>query len=230
MTSVKVSRITMRIYIPIAIVLLLVLLGALGQLATIVPIKDAQTVAAISNGGVAFDKVKYVDSIWKSRVIPAAENDAVSIATLVPDLEKSPQAAEVKYGHDVGGAYSFLVSFSGTVTKVDTSSPTGTITVAAPVSGQELAIKVQIGPVILGTALRDAMKFISFGQFLNQVQYGGVGDELNSRVEQDVVSKLDLKSLQGKMVSVRGAFTYDGTNAKNLLVIPIIVTVGQGTR
>ncbi|HUX22874.1 MAG TPA: DUF2291 family protein, partial [Spirochaetia bacterium] len=96
MTNIKSPRITMRVYLPIAVVLVFVFLGAFGQIATMVPIKDAQTLSAISNGGTAFDKVKYVDSIWTSRIIPAAKNDAVSIATLVPDLEKSPKAAAEK--------------------------------------------------------------------------------------------------------------------------------------
>ena len=49
---------------------------------------------------------------------------------------------------------------------------------------------------------------------------------LNTRVEKNVVSKLDLKTLEGKTVSVKGAFTYDGSNAKDILVTPVLVTVG----
>ena len=215
-----------RVYVLVGIVVILLVLGAFGQIATVRPIKEAQTVAAISNGGTAFSATGYVDSIWKSRVIPTAEKDAVPLQTLVTDLQNNVQTATQRYGHDVGGAYSFLVRFSGKVTKVDTSSPTGSITVLVPVGGKTVSVKVQIGPVILGTSLRDALKFITFEEFLNQVQYGSVADSLNSRVENDVVSKLNLKTLVGKTIHARGAFTYDGSNATDLLVTPIAISVG----
>lgn len=216
-----------RLYVPLGLVVVLVVLAAVGQIATIQPIKDARSVAAISNGGTAFDPTTYVDSIWKSRVIPDAEKNAVPVATLVPELQSSPKTATSRYGNDVGGSFGFLVEFSGTVTKVDTSTPLGSIIVNSSVGGKELPIKVQIGPVILGTSLRDSLKFISFGQFLNQVQYGSVADALNARVEKDVVSALNLKSLPGKTVNVRGAYTYDGTDAGNIVVTPIVMATGQ---
>lgn len=225
MTNTAKFHVPIRIVVPVAIVVLLVALGLAGQIATLKPIHEAQSVAAISNGGVAFSKVEYVDKIWESRVLPTARDTSVPLDTLVGALEKNPKSAGERYGHDVGGAYSFLVHFTGKVTKVDSSSPIGKITVNVPFSGSELPVKVQIGPVIMGTAIRDALKFISFEQFLNQMQYGGVADQLNTQVEKTVVSKLDLKTLTGKEIEVRGAFTYDGTNAKNLLVTPIIVTM-----
>lgn len=206
--------------------MILVILVFAGQVATLKPINQAQSVAAISNGGTAFNKVQYVDKIWDSRVLPTARDTSTPIDTLVNALEKDPKAAAHEYGHDVGGAYSFLVHFSGTVSKVDTASPTGTISVNVPFSGSHLLVNVQIGPVILGTSIRDALKFISFEQFLNQMQYGSVADQINTQVENTVVSKLNLKTLIGKRIDVRGAFTYDGTNAKDLLVTPIIVTLG----
>jgi len=113
------------------------------------------------------------------------------------------------------------------VTKVDTKSLTGTVTMNADYAGGTLPVRIQIGPIILGTALRDAVKFITFEQFTNQMQYGGVSDELNTRVSNDVVAKLDLKALVGKKLSIKGAFTYDTANPKDVLVTPVIVSAGQ---
>lgn len=226
MTNTTKFHVPLRVAVPVGIVVVLAILAVTGQIATLVPAEKAQSVAAISNGGTAFDKVQYVDKIWNSRVVPTARDTAIPIDTVVAALEKDPTVAGKEYGHDVGGAYSFLVHLSGTVTKVDTSSPTGTITVNVPFSGTTLPVKVQIGPVILGTSIRDALKFITFEQFLNQMQYGSVADQMNTKVQQTVVSKLNLKTLEGKRINVRGAFTYDGTNPKDLLVTPIIVTLG----
>ncbi len=218
-------RILVRVGVPVLIVVLLVVLYFAGALATVKPIKDAKSVAALAEGGTAFDKVKYVDGIWDSKVIPTVEKDSVAFDTLISAIETDPKQAADTYGHDVGGATNYLVSFSGTVGNVDTSSLTGTISVDVPYQGKEFPVKVQIGPIILGTALRDAVKFIKFEDFLNQMQFGNVSDELNTRVEKDVVSKLDLKSLSGRKVSMKGAFTYDGTGIENILVTPVIVKV-----
>ncbi len=215
---------TLRIGICAAVVVILVVLWFTGQIATVKPIASAQSLAAVMEGGTAFDKVAYVDGIWDAKVIPTVRNGALSLETLVPAIQANPDAAVKQYGNNVGGAYNFLVQFTGKVGKVDTSSLTGTLTVDASYAGGTLPVKVQIGPIILGTALRDAVKFITFQQFTNQMQYGGVSDELNTRVSRDVISRLDLKTLLGKRVSIKGAFTYDGTNAKDILVTPVVVT------
>jgi len=220
------SRTFIRALVPIGIVALLVILIAAGAIATVRPIKDAQSVEAIANGGTAFSPAQYVQSIWESRVIPAANGTTLTLEKLIPALQKDPAQAEKDFGHNVGGAANFIVTLSGIVTKIDTSSPTGSITVNLPYTGGDLAVQVQVGPVILGTSLRDSMPFISFGQFLNQVQYGSVADELNSQVERSVVSKLDLKSLMSKKITIRGSFTYDGTNVKDILITPIVIAIG----
>ncbi|HUZ17143.1 MAG TPA: DUF2291 domain-containing protein [Spirochaetia bacterium] len=225
MTVIGNKQTLVRTAVWVGIVALLVIFWFTGALATVKPIGQAQSLAAVMGGGHAFDKVRYVDSIWQSRVLPTVRDTSVDLGTLVSALEKDPKKATKEYGHDVGGAYNFLVHFSGIVTKVDTSSPRGSIIVNTRYPGGDLAVNIQVGPVILGTSLRDALKFISFGQFLNQMQYGSVADELNNRVEQNVVSKLDLKTLTGKRLDIRGAFTYDGTNAKDVVVTPVLVTV-----
>jgi predicted lipoprotein len=227
MVSTASSRKYTRVAVAVGIVIVLVVLWFTGLLATVRPIGSAESLAAVMEGGTAFDKVKYVDSIWASRIIPTVDQRAISLDTLIPAIQKDPQTAVKEYGNNIGGAYNFLVQFSGTVAKVDTKSLTGTVTVDADYEGGTLPVKIQIGPIILGTALRDAVKFITFEQFTNQMQYGGVSDELNTRVGSDVISKLDLKGLVGKKLSVKGAFTYDTANPRDVLVTPVIISVGQ---
>jgi predicted lipoprotein len=217
------SRRYVRIAVPIGIVVVLVVLWFAGLLATVKPIGSAQSLAAVMEGGTTFDKVKFVDSIWESKVIPTVEQKAVGLDVLIPAIQKSPEEAVKEYGNNIGGAFNFLVQFAGKVTKVDTKSLTGTVTVDAGYPGGSLPVKLQIGPIILGTALRDAVKFITFQQFTNQMQYGGVSDELNARVSKEVISKLDVKTLVGKRLQIKGAFTYDTANPKDVLVTPVIV-------
>jgi len=223
MTVTASRRTLVRTAVWVGVVALLVVFWLAGLLATVKPIGEAKSLAAVMGGGVVFDRVEYVDGIWESRVLPTVEQKSLDVNTLVAALEKDPGAASKAYGNDVGGAYNFLIRFSGTVTAVDAKSETGSLTVSVPFEASVLPVKVLIGPIILGTALRDAVGFITFEQFTNQMQYGGVSDELNERVMKNVVSKIDLKSIVGKKVSIDGAFTYDGSNARDLQVTPVIV-------
>lgn len=223
MASKDSRRKLVRTAVWVGIVALLVIFCLTGLLATVKPIGEATSLAAVMGGGVVFNKEKYVDEVWDSRVIPTVEQKSIDINTLVPALEKNADAAGKSYGTNVGGAYNFLVHFSGTVTAEDTQSPMGSITVSVPYKGASLPVKVLVGPIILSTALRDAVGFITFEHFTNQIQFGGVSDALNDRVMKDVVSKLDLKDIQGKKLTVDGAFTYDGADPHDLQVTPVVV-------
>ena len=63
------------------------------------------------------------------------------------------------------------------------------------------------GPVIAGTALRDAVKFIKFSDFTNQLDYADAGHQLNTKVKADVLAKVEAKDLVGKKVTFAGAFS-----------------------
>lgn len=218
-------RAVARIAVGGGIVALLLVFWLTGLLATVKPIAQAKSLAAVMGGGQAFDASHYVDSIWESRVLPTVEQKSMDLAPLVSALVKDPADASKRFGNNVGGAYNFLVRFDGTVTSVDAKTETGSLTVAVPFEGGALPVKVLIGPIILGTALRDAVGFITFEQFTNQIQYGAVSDQLNARVMKTVLSRLDLASIRGKKLSIDGAFTYDGSNARDLQVTPVIVRV-----
>ena len=105
----------LRVLAASAVVFVLAVLWFAGLIATVKPMEEARSVAAIAEGGTAFDRVKYVDSIWQSRVLPTVETTSVSIDKLIPALEKDPESAVKEFGNNVGGAYNFLVHFTGTV-------------------------------------------------------------------------------------------------------------------
>ena len=58
---------------------------------------------------------------------------------------------------------------------------------------------------INGTALRDAVGFINFNQFVNQVDYADAATALNNQVKAKVLKGLDPDALEGKKVSVHRA-------------------------
>ena len=184
--------------------------------------------AAAAPGAAAFNAKTYVDSIWSSRVVPTVHSKAVDARTLLTAIQADQAAAGKRYGRQAGtgSPYSFLVKGTGKVTKVDTSVPTGPVTVA--LSGGAVrgtAAFLATGPVIAGTSLRDAVGFIDFSQFTNQLDFAAVATQLNNRVKTDVLAKIDRASLVGKQVSFEGAFSL--LDPANILIVPTSLTVTQ---
>lgn len=157
------------------------------------------------------DAKSYVAANWAQKIVPTVHDKAVEITTVAAAIAKDPDAAGKQYGHQAGtgSPYAFMVKGSGTVTKVDTAAPTGPMTVEVPKAGggAPLTITVATGPVIAGTAIRDAVGFIAFGDFTNQIAYADVANQINAKVKSEVTSKVDVKSLTGKKVSFYGAFS-----------------------
>ena len=80
-----------------------------------------------------------------------------------------------------------------------------------------------IGPVILGTAVRDAAGFIEFSDFANQLQYADVAIELNRRVVAEVLGGVDLGGLEGKTIEFGGAWRRGGNGPDLLVPLRLIV-------
>ncbi len=197
-----------------------------GMVATVKPIGGSAAGDSHPSAGFAFKPDAYVGRIWGTRVVPHVRSHSVKLTTVLAAVTKDKSAALARYGHKVAGTYNILVRFTGTVGKLDTSSPIGTMTVNVA-GASPVAVKIATGPVILGTTLRDSLKFISFEEFLNQIQFGDVADALNKRVVKDVVAPLDLAKLKGQRVTIYGAWTYDDGNPADITVTPVIVNAGK---
>ncbi|WP_250031091.1 DUF2291 domain-containing protein [Paractinoplanes maris] len=169
--------------------------------------KDGESAAAAS----ATDPKTYVDDNWTQKIVPTVHDNAVDVATVAAAIADDPAAAGKKYGNQTGtgSPFAFMVKGSGTVTEVDTSVPTGPVTVEVPVAGgKPVKVTIATGPVIAGTAIRDAVKFIAFGDFTNQIDYAEVANQINDRVRTDVIAKAgDKEALKGKKVDFYGAFS-----------------------
>jgi predicted lipoprotein len=186
---------------------------------TYVPASEATASGAA--GGTAFDAKQYVDSVWKDKVLPTVDQQAVDAATLLPALASDQEAASKQYGSQAGtgSPFAFLVRGSGTVTEVDEDSPSHPVTVQVDgLKGDGSTVQVVTGPVIAGTALRDAVKFIKFSDFTNQLDYADAGTQLNAKVKTEVLAEADPKSLVGKKVDFAGAFSLVAPGA--VLIVP----------
>jgi predicted lipoprotein len=159
-----------------------------------------------------FDADRYVDSIWNAKVLPAISGGAVELADLLRPASHWTSAV--------------LVKGEGRVLRVDISSRTGLLTIdAEPYDGRPDAA-VQIGPVIRGTTLRDALPFIQFSQFVNQLQFAQVGNALNGRVSAALAS-FPNRDLAGSIVVFSGAAAPPSEGGL-LEIVPVTLAVKRG--
>ncbi len=212
------------------IVLLIGLLASGCTLATTRPLDPTTGKAIIGNESQQFNASNLAGAMWDSQMIPTLQKSATAIDTVLAALRQNAATASEKYGHRPGKEqpYSFMVTGSGKVLTVNTESRAGLAQVDLNADGKADAT-LALGPVIRGTALRDAAPFIDFNQFTNQMEYAAVSNELNALVNSKVLTPLgDLHSLEGKTVTFFGAFTIGTTlDADKVIVTPAILTVAS---
>jgi predicted lipoprotein len=207
------------------VVLAAVLLSGCSKVPGVYVVESQDATAVASSGGTtAADPKAYVAKVWTAKVLPTVEAKAVDARILLDALQADADAAGAKYGRHAGtgSPFSFLVKGSGTVVSVKAGS-TGQVGVdVAPLDGKA-DLYLQLGPVFLGTAVRDAVGFSSFSQFVNQIDYANVATALNDKVRTSVVKGQTPTSLKGADVTFAGAFQL--LDPANLLVTPVRLQV-----
>ena len=159
-------------------------------------------------GSANLDPQKYVDAIWSSRVLPTVKRSAVDLPTLLAELKRNPAAASKKYGHYavLSAPPAFLVKGSGRVVSVDTTSLVSKAGIAFG-SGAKPDVFMQLPPIFSGTDIRDALPFINFNDFVNQVQFGEVAIAINAKVAGTSFANVNIEKLKGRRVTFTAAFT-----------------------
>jgi predicted lipoprotein len=164
----------------------------------------------------------FVDGFW-AKLVPLFEDKAQDIAKVLPEILANPNAAGEKYGRrEATNPYNYLVKGTGKVTQINTASAAGTALVEIP--GLDEKVALQIGPVVRGTALRDATGLVSFNQFSNQLDYADVSKEMNTRALKTVFASVPAASLAGKSVTFFGAFTFDPHSKSAVLITPVKIS------
>jgi predicted lipoprotein len=160
-------------------------------------------------GRAAFDPAAYGAQNFP-KVTAEVEKRAVPITDLAPELEKDPDAAGERYGNRQGSSpYNFAVTGEGEAGKAE-----GGLLPVEVKGVDDVQVNIQIGPAINGTALRDVVGFITFDQFINQVDYADAATALNNEVKANVLKGIG--DLEGKTVKFTGAFTF---------LAPMVVTL-----
>ncbi|WP_415854794.1 DUF2291 family protein [Sinomonas sp. G460-2] len=168
-----------------------------------------------------FSPASYAQEKYQSEISPDIEKRATDLTTVATAIKADQAAAAKQYGVVSGSsAPVFSVKFTGTAAKPLDS---GLVQVAVPGLPADVKVFVQVGPAVNGTAIRDATGKVEFSQFKNQIDYQNVGAELNNQVKQLVLKNVDKATLEGKQLSVVGAFQL--VSPTSFVVTPVKIDV-----
>ena len=161
----------------------------------------------------AFDAGGFVSSAWP-RLVRDAARTATDVSDIVPAAGASPSRAR-------------FVKGTGVVAAVDRRSRVGVMLVSVPGSSQA-TVAIQIGPVVRGTALRDASGFIQFSDFANQSEYAAAANALNESALRVVIAPVQTEALQGRTVAFVGAVGTSGPRADGAIeIMPVQLELVQ---
>jgi predicted lipoprotein len=181
-------------------------------------------VAAYVDGG-GFDAQQYVSGIWSSQVLPAYRSRAVTAQVLIMALTENAARACARYGNVPAqdSPCAFMVRGTGRITGVSSSLSGTELSVRLPPYNGSETVSVDVGPAFTGTAVRDALPFIKFAQYVNQVDYAEVGIELNAMIRDSVIGSATFTRDRGRTVTFAGAT--EGSDPKGITITPVILTV-----
>jgi predicted lipoprotein len=168
-----------------------------------------------------FDAAAYAADLWATRALPHFTETAHPVAEVLPAIAAGLPGAGEAFGYRAGegSPWSFVVSGTGTVTAKNTESRAGTLELT--VDGVAGPVVLQIGPVIRGNAIRDALPFVSFQDFTNQLEYADVGKALTALAAAGFTGNAETVAA-GDQVSFVGAVSLASASDK-ILVTPVSI-------
>ena len=166
------------------------------------------------NKPAVFEPETFAASTWP-RLTREASDNATDVADVVmPD--GSPMKAR-------------FVKGTGVVVAVDRQSRVGVMRVQVRGS-KPVMVAMQIGPVLRGTALRDAASFIHFSDFINQFDYAGAANALNDYALRTVIAPLSIDTLQGRTIMFTGAVSKSASRDDGAIEItPVHLELANGS-
>jgi predicted lipoprotein len=189
------------------------LLVAIGLDTTIVPIGSDADVR----------QQAFAPDTWGEAEFPRVQafvlEKAVDALVLAPAVMADKVAAGKQYGTPASTGSIMMVRLMGVVG----TGKAGLYTLAVDGMPPEIKVRLQSGPAINGTDLRDAQGDIAFGEFKNQIEFQDAGSGLNRAMKKAVLDGIDAANLTGRTVEVVGAFRL--VNPKNWMITPVQVTV-----
>ncbi|GAB3686402.1 DUF2291 family protein [Salinisphaera aquimarina] len=193
----------------------IILLIAMGLDTRVVPIGSSVGASPDAFSPEQYGKTEFPKArkIIEQRAAPAQQ--------LAEAIANDKAAAVEKYGVPTDIAPIMSVKFTGTVGE----GTSGIYNVKVEGVPEDVTLRVQTGPAIMGTTLRDGVGNIEFGDFTNQIEYQNAAAAINNAMKKEVFAGLDRDQLTGKTVTGVGAFQL--INPNNWLITPVRFSVQQ---
>lgn len=176
----------------------------------------------------SFDPKAQVVDIWSSKVIPAIAAKAGNFPDVQAALKSGADAAGARFGYrerGEGAPWILSTRLKGRIVAVDTESSASTVDVDVDGDGKADA-HVQIGPIIRGTAIRDALPFISFTNYTNQVEFAQLANAFNDQAFKLALKPLKRDALKGRSVELLGVFSSEPGDDDLPVITPVQLTLG----
>ena len=121
------------------------------------------------------------------------------------------------------GELSFIVKGQGTIDLVKDKLRAGYLSVKVPNLEDGIKVRLQIGPVFKGSAVRDSISLISYKDYKNQIEWAQVSVAFHELITRDILSKLDMKNLLNKEVEFVGCFTVGRKGLLQITPVELLV-------
>ncbi|MDQ0473172.1 DUF2291 family protein [Labrys wisconsinensis] len=170
-------------------------------------VRTADVQAGQDQAAAAFDPDRMVADLWDAKLVPYFEGKAKPFAEVIAAVRGNPDEAGRQYGYreQPNAPWTYMAMVKGRIVSADTGTRAATVGVDTDGDGKA-DVTVQIGPVIRGTVLRDALDFVTFNSFTDQTAFARFGKAFNTYVDRQSLSKLPREGLVGRSLTVTGAF------------------------
>lgn len=162
------------------------------------------------------------EEIFDPQLVTYVTEKAIEVPALQVALQDGLDAAGAAHGirpQAEGSPWNFLLKGEGTVLEANRESRAATMSLDLNGDGSG-DVTIQLGPVIKGTALRDAADFIVFTDFRDQIEFAKLARALNDRAHAAIT--LPDEDLTGKTFRFEGAATMRSASDA-VLVVPTLL-------
>lgn len=150
----------------------------------------------------------YAADIWDDKVLLTVAQNRVPFSDLAAQIAtEGVDAAGAAHGLRPEGEanpWNFATHGTGVIMDANTQSRAAKLMVDTDADGAT-DVTIQLGPVIRGTALRDAMPFIIFSDFRDQIEFAKLARAMNDIASEKIT--LPDGDLIGRTVSFEGVYT-----------------------
>jgi predicted lipoprotein len=198
------------------------LIGIVAGIAVLIAMALDTTVVRIGSDGDVRQQVFSADKYGEEqfpRIQTFIDDHAVDAATLGTAVLADKAEAAKRYGTASSTGAIMPVRLTG----VAGEGKSGVYDLTVEGVPTDIRVRVQTGPAINGTDLRDAPGDIEFGKFKNQIEFQNAGSGINRAMKKQVLDPIDTTNISGKTVEVVGVFRL--INPKNWLITPARMTV-----